>query len=274
MKMKKLYILIGLVFSVLFVQAQSCDQATFRTEPATFTAEDEVKLFVDVSSCSYLASLDELYIWIFVPGGPGPDAVGGNGDFCNGSNAELLMTNEGDNVWSFTFTPTELFAASPATIGSEIGFIPKEFAACKGNGDQTVDLFLPVESLIFVPTESRTFPESFTSKDFVTLYFDQNLANNEEMKNLEDIFVYAFANVEDESGQAVEGNIEKAPWTEVGTNPELTMNDEGDGIYSLTIDLRTFFDLEPGNTISSFSYIYRNMEGTVQSDTYTSPVIK
>ncbi|MBK6267277.1 hypothetical protein JKA74_19705 [Marivirga sp. S37H4] len=271
--MKKLYIVIVLAFSSLFVKAQSCDQATFRTEPATFTAEDEVKLFVDVSSCSYLASLDELYIWIFIPGGPGPDGVGGNGDFCNGSNSELLMTNEGDNVWSFTFTPTELFAASPAIIGSEIGFIPKEFAACKGNGDQTIDLFLPVESLIFTPAESRTFPESFTSKDFVTLYFDQSLADNADMKTLEDVFVYAFANVIDENGVPVEGNIEKAPWTEVGTTPELTMTDEGNGVFSLTVDLRSFFELEAGQMISSFSYIYRNMEGTVQSGTYSSDVI-
>lgn len=273
MIMKKILILTALVFSAFFSNAQSCDQATFRTEPASFTAEDEVKLFVDVSGCSYLASLEELYIWIFIPDGPGPDGVGGNGDFCNGSNAELLMTNEGDNVWSFTFTPTELFAASPAVIGSQIGFIPKEFAACKGNGDQTIDLFLPVESLTFMPAESRTFPESFTSEDFVTLYFDQSLALSEEMKSLENLFVYAFANVVDPNGVPVEGNIEKAPWTEVGTTPELTMIDEGNGIFSLTIDLRTFFELEPGQMISSFSYIYRNMEGTVQSDTYSSDVI-
>ncbi len=271
--MKKIIILVALTFSAMLVRAQSCDQATFRTEPASFTAEDEVKLFVDVSSCSYLASLDQLYLWIFVPDGPGPDGVGGNGDFCNGSNAELLMTNEGDNVWSYTFTPTELFEASPAEIGSEIGFIPKEFAACKGNGDQTIDLFLPVESLIYTPAESRTFPESFTNKDFVTLYFDQSLSLNEEMKTLEEIFVYAFANVVDENGASVEGNIEKAPWTEVGATTELTMINEGNEIYSLTFDLRTFFDLEPGHRLSSFSYIYRNMEGTIQSGTYSSDVL-
>ncbi len=271
--MKKLLILVVLTFSVLLVKAQSCDQASFRTEPASFTAEDEVKLFVDVSGCSYLASLDEIYLWIFVEGGPGPEGLGGNGDFCNGSNPELLMTNEGNNIWSYTFTPTELFAASPAEIGSEIGFIPKEFAACKGNGDQTVNLFLPVESLIFTPAESRTFPESFTSEDFVTLYFDQSLAVNDEMKFLEEVFVYAFANVVDASGVTVEGNIEKAPWTEVGSTSELTMKSEGNGTHSLTMDLRNFFNLEPGQRLSSISYIYRNMEGTIQSETYSSDVI-
>lgn len=275
MKMKKLYLLILLAISASFVKAQGkCDQATFRTEPASFTAEDEVKLLVDLSGCDYLASLEEVYLWIFIPGGPGPDGIGGNGpDFCTGTNPELLMTNEGNNVWSYTFTPTELFALSPSEIGNEIGFIPKEFAACKDNGDQTVDLFLPVESLVFTPAESRTFPESFTNEDFVTLYFDQSLADNAEMKTLEDVFVYAFANVVDENGTPVEGNIEKAPWNEVGTTPELTMIDEGNGIYSLTIDLRTFFELEPGQVLSSFSYIYRNMEGTVQSGTYSSDVI-
>lgn len=270
--MKKLYITVFILFCAILTKAQNCEQATFYTEPASFTAEDEVTLYVDVNGCSYLASLDEVYLWIFVPGGPGPDGLGGNGDFCNGSNSELLMNNEGDGLWSFTFTPTELFDASPSEIGTEIGFIPKEFAACKGNGDQTVDLFVPVESLEFIPSESRTFPEAFTDQDFVTLYFDQKLALNEAMAELDDIFIYVFAEIQDGEGNSL-GSIEKAAWTDVSTTEELQMINEGDGVYSLTMDLRTFFPVEEGNNISNISFIYRNADGTVQTDTYSAQVL-
>ncbi|MTI22285.1 hypothetical protein E1176_14735, partial [Fulvivirga sp. RKSG066] len=236
--MKKYIILIVFMIGSVGLRAQSCDQATFSTEPAAFTAEDEVKLSVDLSGCTYLSGLDEVYIWIFVPGGPGPDGVGGNGDFCNGSNSELLMNNEGEGVWSFTFTPTDLFDATPAEIGGQIGFIPKEFAACKGNGDQTVDLFLTVDPSEFIPTESRTFPAKFGQHDFVTLYFDQNLAQNEAMATLDEVYVYTWANGVDSTGMSI-GDVAKAEWTEVGNTEELKMSDEGEGIFSLTFDLNT-----------------------------------
>ncbi|MEP2772945.1 MAG: hypothetical protein ABJH05_12410 [Fulvivirga sp.] len=271
--MKKFLILIIFLVGSIGLQAQNCDQAIVTTEPAAFTAEDEVKLLVDLSACTYLASLDEVYIWIFVPGGPGPDAVGGNGDFCNGSNPELLMTDEGDGVWSFTFTPTELFDATPAEIGSQIGFIPKEFAACQGIGDQTVDLFLTVDPSEFIPTESRTFPSKFGQKDFVTLYFDQNLADNQGMADLDEIYVYTWANGTDASGASI-GDVAKAEWTEVGNTTELMMTNEGDGVYSLTFDLDTFYPVEEGTTITQINYIYRNAEGTVQSANYSSQLIE
>lgn len=267
--MKKLLIISIMMLGGIFVNAQNCDQATYFTEPASFTAEDEVTVFVDLSACSYLASLDEVYIWIFVPDGPGPEGVGGNGDFCNGSNPELLMTDEGNDVWSFTFVPTDLFDATPAEIGDQIGFIPKEFAACKGVGDQTENLYLVVDPLEFIPTESRTFPAKFGEQDFVTLYYNQSLAENSAMADLEEIYVYTWANGTDADGNSI-GDVAKVAWPEVGTTPELMMTNEGDGVFSLTFDMRTFYPVEEGTTITQINYIYRNQEGTVQSGTFNS----
>lgn len=260
--MKK-YILTVISFLVVgFTYAQNCGSATFRTEPATFTAEDQVTLFVDVSGCPVLAAKPDLYLWIFVPGGPGPDGVGGNGDFCNGSNPNLKMTpTENANEYSYTFTPVALFDATPAEIGTSIGFIPKAFAACKEAGDQTSDLFLSVEPLVFVEKVNRSFPNKFTADDVVTLYFHQPLTEDEGMKSLTDVYVYTAINGTDADGNDL-GWVERAPWDQVANTPELKMNHEGNGVYSLHLVPKDFYPVNPGDKITRIFYKFRSADGS------------
>jgi len=274
--MRKIFLLIGLLIIAFVGYGQNCSQATFVTEPATFTAEDEVKVIADVSQCpnSALSEIDQAYIWIFIPDGPGPDGVGGNGDFCNGSNTELAMTDEGDGKWSFTFVPTQLFDASPSEIGDIIEFIVKPFAgACDGSGDQTENLQMTVEPLIFVPTESRVFPGKFANDDFVTLYFDQSLTANAAMAELDEIFIYTWVNRTDADGNAL-ADVTKAAWGDVGVTEELKMTNEGDGLFSLTLKPEEFYPIEDGDVITQINFIYRNAEGTVQTSDFTAvPVV-
>jgi hypothetical protein len=245
--MKKLiYIIVAVFYFGTFsnVNAQNCTAATYYTEPATFTAEDEVTLYVDVTGCPTLAALNTLYLWIFVPNGPGPDGVGGNGDFCNGSNTELAMTKVDGNLWSFTFTPTELFNASPARIGTQIGFIPKAFAACQGNGDQTNDLFLSVESLVFIPSALRAFPDKFTQDDVVTFWFDANHPDvNSTLKSLTEVYMYTDADTQDG------GFLQPASWDDVGTTPSQKFINRGNGLFTLTMIPSQFYGLQEGEML-------------------------
>ena len=271
--MKKIIVTIGLILTVLVGYTQNCDQATFTTEPASFTVEDEVKLSVDLTGCSVLAGLDEVYIWIFVEGRFGPNGVGGNGDFCDGSNTELLMTNEGGNVWSFTFTPVDLFDATAAEIGAEIGFIPKAFAACKTAGDQTNNLALTVDPLEFVPSEERIFPAKFEQDDFITFYFDQSLASNSAMSDLEEIFVHTWVNRTDVDGNDLD-DVTKAEWADVATTKELKLTNEGNGVFSLTVKPDEFYAIEDSDIITRINYIFRNAAGDTQTATFeSSPII-
>ena len=260
--MKKIFFtLITVAFSYLAF-AQNCGQAVVTTDPAVFTAEDEVKLMVDVSGCPALMSQSDIYLWMFIPDGPGPDGVGGNGDFCGGSNPKLKMTKEGDGKYSFVFTPTELFNTTAAGIGSRIGIIPKAFAACKTAGDQTVDLFLPVDPLVFVEKENRVFPSNIVADDIVTIYFNKNLATNEAMKSVSEFYVYTGVNGTDASGNDF-GFVEKTSWGEVGNKAELKMKDEGNGKYSLTFIPNQFFPINNGDKIKAINYKFRNKDGSV-----------
>ncbi len=238
------------------------------TSPSVFTAEDEVTITADLSACPGLAGQAEIWVWIFVPDCCGPtfgnDASGGTTDFCN-SNPNLAMTPvEGQNdVWTFTFTPTQLFGRSAAEI-DEIGFIPK-VNGCPGPAGQTANLILPVEPLVFTPTENRAFPSRFGLDDFVTLYFDQSLATNPAMAELEEIFVHTWVVRTDSDGNPLD-NLPRVEWELVGTTEELKMIDEGNGVFSLTFIPETFYPINEGDIITEIRYLFRNAEGTVQTD--------
>jgi hypothetical protein len=167
--MKKILSIIIALAGWSFVQAQTSG-VTFTTLPSSFTAEDVVKVIVDVSAVPNLAGKEPLYIWTWEPGEPAP----GNGTWEN-SNEARKMVKEGPNKWSWTFTPSQYYGKSPAEI-PQISFLVK---AKDGSGDtKTTDIILKVAPLVFVPSVFRMFPKSIGQTDVVTFYLDQSLATD------------------------------------------------------------------------------------------------
>ncbi len=252
----------------LFAQ-DKCNSAVITTSPVVFTAEDEVTIRADVSSCPGLSGQSQLWLWMFVPDCCAPvfgnDASGGASDFCN-SNDMLAMTNVEGDIWEYTFTPVTLFDRSPSEI-TQIGFIPK-VNGCPGDPGQTEDLFLTVAPSIFIPTELRSFPATVFQNDFITAYFDQTLTENTAMSELSEIFVYTWATRTDAEGNS-KPDAEAVPWPEVGNTPSLQTLDEGNGIFSLTVFPQDRYPLDEGDIVTGFNFIFRNAEGTAQAETLT-----
>src|SRR5215212_4546615 len=124
--MKKIFSLLFMLAGWSYLHAQTSG-AVVTTIPSSFTAEDQVKIIVDVSNVPNLKDREPLYMWTWEPGDPAP----GNGGWDN-SNEARKMTKEGPNKWSFTMTPTQYYGKTPAEI-TQISFLVK---AKDGNGDR------------------------------------------------------------------------------------------------------------------------------------------
>jgi hypothetical protein len=168
--MKKIFsFLIFMLAGWSCVQAQTSG-AVVTTIPSSFTAEDQVKIIVDVSNVPNLKDREPLYVWTWEPGDPSP----GNGNWDN-SNEGRKMTKEGPNRWSWTMTPTQFYGKTPAEV-AQISFLVK---AKDGSGDRkTDDIHLAVAPLVFVPTAFRVFPKIVSKSDMLTIFLDQVLATD------------------------------------------------------------------------------------------------
>ncbi|HKP31518.1 MAG TPA: hypothetical protein VJT83_02280 [Chitinophagaceae bacterium] len=167
--MRKFLILFISLVAANFAKSQTSG-AVVTTIPSSFTAEDQVKIIIDVSNVPNLKDKEPLYMWTWEPG----DAAPGNGSWEN-SNEARKLTKEGPNKWSITLTPSTFYGKAPAEV-KQISFLVK---AKNGNGDaKTDDIHLSVAPLIFVPSAFRTFPKIVGQNEFITFYLDQSLATD------------------------------------------------------------------------------------------------
>lgn len=168
--MKKILSVLLLMTGWSYLQAQTSG-AVITTVPSSFTAEDVVKIIVDVSKVGNLKGKEPLYIWTWEPNDP---PTGGNGSWDN-SNEGMKMTKEGTDKWSWTITPSQFYNKAPGLI-TKISFLVK---AKNGNGDsKTDDIKLDVAPLVYVPGVFRTFPKVVGQNEFITFFLDQNLATD------------------------------------------------------------------------------------------------
>lgn len=220
--MKKIiFSIICLLTAAISARSQTSG-AVVTTIPSSFTAEDIVKIIVDVSAVGNLAGKEPLYLWTWNPGNPAP----GNGDWTN-SNEARKMTKEAVNKWSVTFKPTDFYGKAPAEI-TKIEFLVK---AKDGTGDlKTNDIALNVDPLIYTPTVFRTFPKFIGKNEIITVYLDQNLATDVTTQRM----TPSTAEV-----SLFNGN------TQVGTTQTVTLINEGNKVWSYTFFPPGLFSLAP-----------------------------
>jgi hypothetical protein len=216
-------VLITTLFLLAGLQVQAQQISAF---PANFTAEDEVKIIVNVRGTN-VEGVEPLYIWSWRPSDP----VGGNGEW--GSSSEnLRMTKEADNVWSITFIPTELYGRSPgefAANGNEIHFLVKGKDGSGTPERKTNDLKISVQPLEFLPSLNRNFPVKVTAADVVTFYLDQNQANEPNLKFILSDFSLTVQPV-DLAGNAIDGK-----------SVTIDATNHGNGLHSgVLIPVRSF----------------------------------
>ncbi|RZM00515.1 MAG: hypothetical protein EOO88_58635, partial [Pedobacter sp.] len=160
--MKKLFNLILMITAGVVANAQV---VTFT--PATFTAEDQVTINIDVTGTG-MAGATEAYMWLW------GDVVGDsplNTAWTN-SPATAQLTNVGTNKWKFTFTAITMWGRPPADF-KNFRFLVKKKDGSAQTPDQGPFNFDP---LVFTPTMLRVFPLVVGNDDMVTLNFDKAYA--------------------------------------------------------------------------------------------------
>ncbi len=208
-------------------------QVTFN--PASFTAEDEVTLTLDVSGTS-LAGIDDIYIWIF-----SNDGVGGgkdglvNGQWGNSSEA-AKFTKVATNKFTFKFTGTTLFGQSPAEL-INFGFLAKTKDGSKQTQDYKPYKFDP---LVFSPSQFRVFPAKLDQTDMATVYFHQDLATEQSLQRLYDVKVTI--------------TFFDAGGNEFAKKVDIVAKKESDKLYAYSFIPEKLITLPSGTRLSKFSY--------------------
>lgn len=183
--MKKYLLLIILLSS--FATYSMGQAAWVEPNPADVTVP--LKLMVDVSDpaceCDLLIDLDiagdSLYLWTWIPGDP----PGGNG-LWNASNLALEMTSEGDNIWSFTMTPTIFYGVEASAVYDEgIFFLIKKYDGSPIDGvePKSVDFEVTVEAPGCLNTLC-SFPTVFQEDDYLTLIYNNLLETHAGLQNI------------------------------------------------------------------------------------------
>jgi hypothetical protein len=245
--------LLSMLFSLCSLWAFS--QVTF--SPASFTAEDEVTITLDVSNTP-LAGLNDIYIWIF-----SNDGVGGgkdglvNGQWTNSSEA-AKFTKVATNKFTFKFTGTTLFGQSPAEL-INFGFLAKTKDGSKQTQDYKPYKFDP---LVFSPSQFRIFPAKLDQTDMATVYFHQDLATDQNLQRLFDIKVtitfYDGAN------------------NQFAQRTGIIAKKESDKLYSYSFIPEKLITLPAGTTLSKFSYQFSgNLKDANGANVpYNGPVVE
>lgn len=149
--------------------------------PASFTAEDEVTIRIDLTGTPVAASPQPyLWTWCETNAGGGNDGVT-NGTWGNSSDAaKLTRVGATGNVWEYKFVGTTMYNRTPGEL-RRFGFLIK----CKDGSCQTPDQkWFNFDPLTFTEGQFRTFPSKPAQNDVVTVYHKKALATDVNVQRM------------------------------------------------------------------------------------------
>lgn len=248
---------IALLFLPLALSFQAAVAQKVWTEPVVVTdPTDSVKIYVDLAQmdCQKLVGYaGPLYMWTWKPADP----VGGNGTWAS-SNPDHQFVNEGPDVWSIKFVPTDFYGVTAADVyANDIFFLVKALDG-GGGGDcsaaglefKTEDLSVEVNPPGPSVRKIFSFPDVqegdsvwLRQNDAFTLVYDNAQEEKVSMQNAGDLFVYARAYDTD--------GAEYKPSTiaQVGNNATLKMSKEG-SLYHWSIWPEKIFNVPATKTLN------------------------
>ena len=248
--MKKVY---SIAILSLFFNYSMFGQAAW-LDPNPANVNGAVKIMMDVSNadceCPTLLNLDaagdSLYLWTWEPT---ENMTVNNGQW-NGSNQELKMTSEGNNVWSYEIVPTTFYNVDASTVYDVgISFLVKKFDGSAVDGvepksaDQHVDV-LPLGCVDVL----CAFPQAFQEDDYLTIVYNNNLETHSNMQDLDsnNCFMYPTAVAGGVSYSYLDASVADDG---IVNYPELQMKYEGEGKFYTTILSDDFFRINSQNPV-------------------------
>jgi len=204
------------------------------------------------------AAGEDLYIWTWKPFEHGPASPKANGlgaTAWKNSNPILVMTDEGNGVYSYTFTMTDFYEVDAATCYKEdMHFLvkPKDGG---GYGDpdlKSEDLVLKVDPPATNKDAFFPFPYIQVGQDDALILTYENFREEKEsMQNLDpsECYVYAEATLTDNSKVIIDNIFN------VGSNPDLMMEYVDEGIFEKAFVPDQFFAVPAGKEIDFMKFI-------------------
>lgn len=251
--MKQLLVFLFVLVFAGFVSAQITTVPAVPTNP-----NDSLTIFVDVAltDCPLLRdNPGPLYFWSWAPNQP----VAGNGIW-TASNAAMEMTNEGNNIWSITFVPSQFYNDTSLIYFTGISFLVKTYNPGEFGGDCALEQKTEAFTIQFdIPTvdfrQFSTFPVfianddrlRISENDVFTLVYDNNAEPKSTMRNATDLFLYTKAYVDNGTGTITETEI--TPIIEVTTNNALKMQETDPGIFTFSMWPKRFYNVPNGSQI-------------------------
>lgn len=266
--MKGLKILLLLPLLAFSAQAQKA----WIEDEENFDPNLETKFMVDIAKCEcqrLLNSSEPLYLWTWAPAELPANDPNANGEWTN-SNDALQMTDEGNNIWSFTMIPTEFYKVGAKKV-YEDGFsflVKAKDGTGEGGGgcneDKTEDLMIEVEAPEGASLLLSSFPFQPISDDIVTVLYDNTIEENPSMVDLPADEAYVVPQVLGSDSQT----YNYTSFFQVPTKDELRMTKLENGTFVWSIVPEDFFSevLPSGIRPVSLNIVVRKKTYTGSAD--------
>jgi len=219
-------------------------------DPPAPDVEDSMFLYIDVSqdpNCDILVGgMQPLYIWTWSPAQPD-----GRIGTWNNSGADALMEQVDGDIWRIGMIPTEFYGVEAEEVYEKgICFLAKQQDGgiggdCRIGGAEpkTTDVHVPVSSPFAAERKVFSFPNIVNADslytqldDVFTLFYNNKIESKPSMQNLADAWVYF--RIVGSDGQT----YSVTPLNQIGTNPDLQMTNEGDGLFSFQVIPENFLE--------------------------------
>ncbi|GET27280.1 alpha-amylase [Prolixibacter sp. NT017] len=198
--MKKTLFLIATLFVSLTAGAQTVTDYSVSTDPTFFTANQQVKVTFDLKGFDTPNQWGDVYLWIWLSD-PNVGNPSDQGTWSNTADA-YKMTDDGNNKYSFTFTPSALWPNIDPTTIKKIGVIAKaKDGSDTGSGERkttpdymlnvTAEGVLDIQNSVtspYIGTAGESLPVSIVTSESadITLSLDNTVLKTVTGTTLDD----------------------------------------------------------------------------------------
>ncbi|QZT35970.1 T9SS type A sorting domain-containing protein [Halosquirtibacter xylanolyticus] len=256
--MKRIILLVLLWTSIVGAGvAENITDFSFTTVPEECTSNAPITIRFDAKNFDVESKWGGAYVWIWIDGVGNPS---NQGDWSN-TNDAFKMTREGtSSVYTYTFTPTTLWAGTDFSSISRIGFLVKD----KSGSGKTSDLSISfAENTISVTTS----PASFNSADQVTLTVDTK--GQDTFDGWGNIYLWIWQ----EGMTGVTNPSDQGTWGDTSEKYKME-HVPGTTKYRYTFTPTELWPGIPGSLMSKLGVLFKKKDGSKSSDNFYFDVTK
>jgi len=265
--MKKIVLSIFSAIVAITANAQVSSEPSENINPA-----DTVKIIVNLDELdvtqdyvqNLIADADaglDMYFWTWKPyEHPAGDSLvnGLGGAPWKNSNPALVMTKEGNHLYSYTMVPTIWYGVDAATVYKEdIHFLvkPKDGGGYGDPDRKSGDLVLKIDPPATDRDPVFQFPSKAGQDDIITIVYENWRETKPSMMDLDADSAYVHAEC-----KLTTGTIIKFPtnyFLDPTTFPQAKMTMVDDGEFELLMIPEDYFSLQPGDEIDEIKIVVR-----------------